>query len=156
MTPAERMLGGPDASRPAPPIDVLRRRFTRKETRTQRRGDGTVSIKGIRFEMPSRLRTLRHPTIRWRSWDLSLAWVVDSRTDDVLAEIRPVDKETNARRGRRIVEPIPGCEAPKPSPDDDPLPPLLRKLLAEYSATGLPPAYLPKDELLREKDDEHA
>jgi hypothetical protein len=25
------------------------------------------------------------------------------------------------------------------------LPPLLRKLLAEYAATGLPPAYLPKD-----------
>jgi len=24
------------------------------------------------------------------------------------------------------------------------LPPLLRKLLAEYAATGLPPAYLPK------------
>ena len=25
------------------------------------------------------------------------------------------------------------------------LPPLLRQILAEYSATGLPPAYLPKD-----------
>jgi hypothetical protein len=24
--------------------------------------------------------------------------------------------------------------------------PLLRKLIAEYAATGLPPAYLPKDE----------
>jgi hypothetical protein len=26
------------------------------------------------------------------------------------------------------------------------LPPLLRKLLADYAATGKPPAYLPKDD----------
>jgi hypothetical protein len=30
---------------------------------------------------------------------------------------------------------------------DDPLPPLLRKILSDYAATGLPPAYVPKEEL---------
>ena len=30
--------------------------------------------------------------------------------------------------------------------------PLLRKIIAEYAATGLPPAYLPKDECPKEKE----
>ena len=33
---------------------------------------------------------------------------------------------------------------------EDPLPALLRKWLADYAATGLPPAYLPKEELTHE------
>jgi hypothetical protein len=32
--------------------------------------------------------------------------------------------------------------------------PLLRKLIAEYAATGLPPAYLPKDECTQSKENE--
>ena len=146
-TPVKRMLEGPDVSRPAPDIAVLRRRFTAIRTPTQRSGDGTVSIKGVRFELPSRLRTLKKPTVRFQSWDLSRAWVVDPRSDEVIAEIRPIDKEKNAALGRRVREPVAGHE-PVPAPDEDPIPPLLRKLLSDYAATGLPPAYLPKDEIV--------
>ena len=145
-TPAKRMLEGPDVSRPPPEISVLRRRFTVKDTRSQRKGDGSVSIEGVRFELPSRLRTLRRPTLRFRSWDLSSAWVVDPRNDDVLAEIRPIDKEKNAVRGRRLLEAVPGHIAIPPG-DTEAVPPLLGKLLADYAATGLPPSYLPKDEI---------
>jgi hypothetical protein len=40
------------------------------------------------------------------------------------------------------------AEQPAAAPKDgsDPIPPLLRKLLADYAATGLPPAYIPKEE----------
>jgi len=31
-------------------------------------------------------------------------------------------------------------------PKDNPIPPLMRKLLTQYAATGLPPAYIPKHE----------
>lgn len=149
-TPIERMLRGPDVSRPPFELEPMRLAFTRQEERTQRRSDGTVSIDGVRFELPSRLRTLRRPTMRWRSWDLSVAWVVDSRTEDatVLAKVHPLDKEANARRGRRGLEPVLDAAAPTPPPSNDPVPPLLRKLMADYAATGLPPAYLPKDEHL--------
>jgi hypothetical protein len=34
--------------------------------------------------------------------------------------------------------------------ETDPLPALLRKWLADYAATGLPPAYLPKEEISHE------
>jgi transposase InsO family protein len=146
-TPVKRMIEGPDVSRPAPEIGVLRRRFTAERTPTQRAGDGTVSIKGVRFELPSRLRTLHRPTVRFQSWDLSRAWVIDPRSHEVLAEIRAIDKESNAARGRRTLEPVAGHE-PVPAPAEDPIPPLLRKLLGDYAATGLPPAYLPKDELV--------
>jgi hypothetical protein len=33
--------------------------------------------------------------------------------------------------------------------------PLLRKLIADYAATGLPPAYLPKDEINTDKEDKN-
>jgi transposase InsO family protein len=141
-TPIARLLAGPDVSRPAPDLDTLRRRFTRCETRIQRRSDGTLRVGGRRFEVPSRFRTLREVHVRWRAWDLGEVWLVDGRTDACLATLRPVDREHNGRTGRRAL-PAPETEVPRPGPDADPIPPLLAKLLAEHAATGLPPAYLP-------------
>jgi putative transposase len=44
---------------------------------------------------------------------------------------------------RRALDPIAIVEPPPPTKG---IAPLLAKLLAEQAATGLPPAYLPKDE----------
>lgn len=140
-TPVLRMLAGPDVARPAPDLETLRRRFTRCEMRVPRRSDGTLRLGGLRFEVPSRLRTLRRVRVRWRSWDLTEAWIVTD-DDDMLATIRPVDVELNGRTGRRSLEPS-ETEVPRPAPGTDPIPPLLAKLLAEHAATGLPPAYIP-------------
>ena len=53
------------------------------------------------------------------------------------------------------LEPVaPPIEAAPPEGDEEPIPPLMRKLLAEYAAPGLPPAYLPKHEPRKEDDDE--
>jgi hypothetical protein len=41
---------------------------------------------------------------------------------------------------------VPLAPAGPPPADPDPLPALLRQWLADYAATGLPPAYLPKAE----------
>jgi hypothetical protein len=38
-----------------------------------------------------------------------------------------------------------GKESAEREPAEQELPPLLKQILAEYSATGLPPAYLPKN-----------
>ena len=37
------------------------------------------------------------------------------------------------------------ASSPAPSPKPAGIAPLLRELMAEYAATGLPPAYLPKN-----------
>lgn len=152
-SPLDRFLEGPDVCRPAPSSEKLRVAFCAKHRRTQRKSDGTVSINAVRFELPSRLRTLRRPTLRYQKWDLSVAYVVDERDDIVLARIRPQDKTKNSDGRRRTVAPLTqtteadeSAKTDSEKSDTDPIPPLMRKYLADYAATGLPPAYLPKDE----------
>jgi len=146
MPPIERLLQGPDVARPAPDLETMRRAFTVQEMRTQRRTDGTVSIGAVRFEVPSHLRTLRRVAVRFRSWDLSAAWIVDERTGDVIARILPMDRARNAEGHRRRLQPLFDEETPSKPSSADPVPPLLRRLLQEYAATGLPPALITKDE----------
>jgi hypothetical protein len=125
---------------------MIRLAFTILENRTQRQSDGTIRINNIRFEIPSRFRHLRKLHVRYRSWDLSMAYLVDQRTANLLARIYPQDKIKNSQGYRRTLQPV-AQQAPGAVIDDsDPIPPLLRKLLADYAASGLPPAYIPKEE----------
>lgn len=145
-TPLERLLAGPDVSRPAPDLDTLRLAFTRQVTRTQRQSDGTVAVAGVRYEVPSRFRTLTTLTLRAPSWEKSQLVLVDPRSGQPLARLLPQDKTGNATGLRRALEPVAADASPAPAADGDPLPALLRQWLADYAATGLPPAYLPKAE----------
>lgn len=143
-TPLTRFLHGPDVSRPAAELQALQRAFRMEITRTQRRSDGTVSIDGVRFEIPSSFRHVRHLTLRYARWDLSTADLVDERTGVPLAALYPLDRVRNAEGLRRTLEPVAADRAA--SPADVGMAPLLKRLLTEYAATGLPPAYLPLDE----------
>ena len=80
--------------------------------------------------------------VRYARWDLSQAAVVDARTGAEVATIHPVNKVNNAsgQRRRRQTDATAAPAAPSG------VAPLLQKLLADYAATGLPPAYLPKPE----------
>jgi hypothetical protein len=69
-----------------------------------------------------------------------------------LARIYPQDKTKNAHGYRRTLEPL--TEPIAPETDSEPIPPLLRKLISDYAATGLPPAYIPKDEIDKEDHNE--
>lgn len=149
QTPLERMLKGPDVSRPSVGSDVLHFNFTAVEPRSQRVSDGTLQVKGVRFEVPSRFRHIKRLTVGYKSWDLSLAYLVDGRTGDRLTRIYPQDKTKNAAGDRRGLEPIQPIEQDNTSSvgDTESIPPLLRRLLSDYAATGLPPAYLPREEI---------
>src|SRR5579863_1774209 len=138
--PLTRYLRGPDVGRPCPPSDALRRAMRTEVSRKQRRSDGTVTVEGVRFEIPSAYRTLLLLRLRVARWDLSSVDLVDPRSGEHLATLLPLDKARNAERGRRVVAPA--------TPDAPSSPvgiaPHLRALMADYAATGLPPAYLPK------------
>jgi putative transposase len=110
--------------------------------RRQRQSDGTVSIEGRRFEVPSRFRAQRRLRVRYARWDLSRIDIVDPRTDVILAPLYPLDKAKNADRRRRTLQPLPDRIEPEPRRSGEPAP-LLKKLMRDYAATGLPPAYLP-------------
>jgi putative transposase len=72
--------------------------------------------------------------------------MVDPREGKILACLFPLDRRANADGQRALVNPLPGdVSAIDPPPAQAELPPLLKQILADYSATGLPPAYLPKD-----------
>ena len=145
-TPLARMLAGPDVSRPAPPSDALRLAFPRQVTRPQRRSDGPGVVEGGRSAVPARFRTLAPLTRRAPGWDPSELALLDPRTGQLLARLLPQDRTGNASGHRRALEPVAAGAPLGPPADADPLPALLRRWLADYAATGLPPAYLPKDE----------
>jgi putative transposase len=149
QTPLARFLAGPDVLRPAPPTDALRVAFTTEARRVQRRSDGTLSVAGVRFEVPARFAHLPQLTIRYARWDLSSVLVCDRRTGDVLGQIYPLDKTRNADARRRPRARTPSTQ---PMPAATGVAPLLDSLLRQYRATGLPPAYLPKADPTPEKD----
>ena len=155
--PLDRFLSGPYVGRPSPSSQALTEAFRRDVRRTQRRSDGTITIDGVRFEIPSRFRHLRQLTVRYARWNLRCVHLVDPRTDTLLAPIYPLDKTANADGRRRVLSTQPPCPdrgapgrtapqgPPEPAPAE-PIAPLLRQLMAQYAATGIPPAYVPKSD----------
>lgn len=149
--PLTRFLSGPDVGRPSPSSDALRCAFTTEETRTQRRSDGTVTVESIRFEVPGRFRHLERITIRYARWDLSYVLLVDEKRGTTLGRLYPLDKTKNADGIRRPLAPLTADPAAAPAAPG--IAPLLEKLMQTYRATGLPPAYLPKDDLSPPEDE---
>jgi transposase InsO family protein len=148
-TPLERFLKDKDVGRRSPPIDELRLAFTRSLVRTQRHSDGTIRIEGVRFEVPSRYGHMDEVHVRCASWDLSRAYLCDPTTGAALATIRPQDTRRNAEGARGERQRPGGAPATSTPADHEPtgVAPLLEKLMADYASTGLPPAYLPTDDL---------
>ena len=147
QTPLASFLESNNVLRDCPAAQELRRAFRVKVRRTQRRSDGTLTLDGVRFELPGRLHHLTRVAVRYARWDLSQAAVVDERTGVEVAAIYPVNKVDNASGQRRRRETAAAAAPAEPSG----VAPLLQKLLADYAATGLPPAYLPKPENPKEE-----
>ena len=98
---------------------------------------------GARFEIPAAYRHLAPVHLRYARWDLSRVDLVDARTGQILSPLHPLDKSANADGQRRALLPAAsGTTDAVPTPPSG-MAPLLRQLIAEYAATGLPPAYLP-------------
>ena len=150
-SPVERFSKSPDVLRESPSSEALRDAFRLQTTRVQRTSDGTISLSGVRFEVPARLRHLRRLVVRYARWDLGRVDLVDPQSGAVLTPIYPLDRTANADGRRRAIESDAGADddplansTPDGDGPDKPLPPLLQQILDAYSASGLPPAYLPQ------------
>jgi transposase InsO family protein len=146
MPPRQKALQVKAVDRPAPDHQAIRLAFTVRERRIQRRSDGSITVKGVRFEIPSRFRFIKEIYVRYQSWDLSRIFMMDKRNDHLLATLYPQDKSKNADGRRRLLA-NPALSVDIPKDGSEPLPPLLNKYMAQYAATGLPPAYLPKEDV---------
>ena len=141
-SPVHRMVNTKNVARPAPESEVIRQAFRRTITRSQRKSDGTVSVEGRRFEVPSRFRTLETVTLRYAAWDLTSVELVDPHTHVRLCTLLPLDKQRNAESGRRALESI-EVEASGQSRRAVGVAPLLQKHIEQQQALGTPPPYLP-------------
>jgi hypothetical protein len=139
-TPLAHYLAGPSVARPCPAATVLADSFRIEGVRRQRRSDGTVSLNGARFEIPSRYRHFERVHLHYARWDLSRVDLVDARTGAILCPVKPLDKSANANGQRKRLSPVTADLSPLQPKG---LPALMTELLADYAATGVPPAYLP-------------
>lgn len=146
QVPKECFAKAPSVLRPSPETDRLRAAFRQEQTRTQRGSDGTVSIEGRRFEVPSQYRHLQRFRVRFARWDLSYITMNDPRTGIDLCRLYPQDKAKNASGVRRGLNPILPEAAVTPAKKDaeSDLPPLLERLLKKQEESGFAAAYLPK------------
>jgi len=145
-SPLQCFLHDKDVGRPCPNSQALRLAFTAEWSRTLRRSDLTTNLKTVRLEVPSRYGHFPRLSLRAASWDLSHIHLADPNTGAILCRLYPLDKQKNAD-GRRALKASPAGRPAAPVPPPSAPAPLLQKLLKDYAATGLPPAYLPKDEI---------
>ncbi len=144
-SPATRFVQAPDVLRVSPSSESLRDAFRLEVKRSQRHSDGTISLDGVRFEIPARYRHFCEVLVRYARWDLSRVDLIDPGSGRILAPVYPLDKTANADGRVAVIEP--GDTEVRPEDrrrSTGELPPLLKRILQEYSATGMPPAYLPK------------
>lgn len=149
QSPLCRYLESKSVGRPSPSAQQLQEAFTTEISRIQRRSDGSISLLGVRFEIPSRYGHMQKLFVRFASWDPSCVYLCDSKTGTILCRVYPQDKAKNAE-GLRAFRQSPAqvgasaqTEEPQPSSK---IAPLLEKIVQQYAATGLPPAYLPLPE----------
>src|SRR5271165_2175610 len=95
-SPVERFAHAPDVLRDSPSSESLRDTFRLETTRRQRHSDGTISLEGVRFEVPARYRHFREVSVRYARWDLGRVDLVDPHSGAILAPIYPLDKSANA------------------------------------------------------------
>lgn len=146
MSPLQCYLHHKDVGRPCPASEQLRLAFTAELGRTVRRSDSTLSLEGVRFELPSRYSHFERVTLRVASWNLRHVYLSDPKSGAILGRLYPLDKTKNAQ-GHRAAKSSPPAPSAVPAPAPATMAPLLHKLIKDYATTGLPPAYLPKDEI---------
>jgi putative transposase len=142
-TPLERYLQGPDVGRHCSDTAALRHAFCTRVKRRQRKSDGTFSLHGHRYEVLSPYRHLEVLHVQYARWDLSHVTLVDPHSNAILSTLYPQDKSANASSERRAFTQQKDNETNLISTPSG-IAPLLKELMADYAATGLPPAYLPK------------
>ena len=153
QTPLERFFGTTSVHRPSPGSESLRSAFALRVTRSQRQTDGTVTLDGVRFEIPQCYRHMDGLKLSYARWDLSWAEILCPETNAILARIRPVPLEGNARGIRRDAARADSIANTKEmanltSADDSgsDLPPLLARCLEEYARHFPHAGYLPIDQ----------
>ena len=101
-SPVERFAQAPDVLRTSPSSNALRDAFRLEEQEAPAQSDGTISLEGVRFEVPARFRHFQDVVVRYARWDLGRVDLVDPRNGTVLAPLYPLDRTANADARRPL------------------------------------------------------
>ncbi len=146
--PVDRFFNSSSVLRPALEFEELKSCFRTRIKRNIRKTDGTVTIDGVRFEVPQVFRHMDELVIKYARWDLGEAEIISPTTFKSLFKIFPIDRLSNSKGARKILTQGPDAlENAEPSGDkkslanntpilditSDSLPPLLAKCLEKHS-----------------------
>jgi hypothetical protein len=150
-TPISRFSNDTSVLRNSPSSDKLRAAFVCEVDRLQRKSDGTMSLEGVRFEIPSAYRHHKNLLIHYTSWDLSYVFLVDPMTSKPLARLFPLDKSKNNNGKRASQVPVNKTRVPM-SDLTQQLPAQMRYLLKQSQLQSMPPAYIPQTDKNESKE----
>jgi hypothetical protein len=142
-TPISSFSNDPSVLRDSPSSDKLRMAFVCEVDRLQRKSDGTMSLDGVRFEIPSAYRHHKNLLIHYTSWDLSFVFLVDPMTSKPLARLYPLDKSKNNDGKRARHAPVNKTRIPVNELMQQ-LPAQMRHLVKQSQLQSMPPVYVPQ------------
>ena len=102
--PLDRFLNSTNVLRPSPRHEELKRSFRMIIDRNVRKTDGTVTIDGVRFQIPQQYIHFDKILLRYARWDLSEAEIICPDTRKGLCTISPLDKRLNSNGFRKQVD----------------------------------------------------
>ena len=103
-TPDDRFLNCANVLRMAPSYDDLKCSFRMKTTRSIRETDGTVTLDGVRFQIPQQYIHMKTILLRYARWDLGVAEILCPQTNISICAIHPLDKIKNSSGARKEIK----------------------------------------------------
>jgi putative transposase len=150
-TPLNRFINEKCVLRQSPSFEDLKKCFRMRVKRAVRKTDGTLTLDGIRFQLPRCYVHLDEVQLRYARWDLGEAEILCPDSLKPLSVIFPLDKLTNSL-AHRAEDPD---KASKINPEivvdsedvlslsTDKLPPLLARCLQQHSEQNRLSGYVP-------------
>lgn len=150
QTPFDRFFNSVHVLRPAPEYTDLKCRFRMQTTRTVRSTDATITLDGVRFQLPQCYAHMKTLLLRYARWDLGEAEILCPDTHKSLCTIHPLNKLTNSLGARQEIDTLLKIDEVDPSSDEeyldlstDHLPPLLAHCLKKHAEQYPLGGYIP-------------
>ncbi len=149
--PLDRFFNSKSVLRPSPEYNDLKHSFRMVIIRTVRKTDATVTIDGIRFQIPQCYAHMDSVLLRYARWDLGEAEILCPDTQKSIYLIYPLNKLANSNAVRKDIEEKLPLQQSLSSEDENEfldlkthqLPPLLAHCLEKYAKQYPLSGYIP-------------
>ena len=151
QTPLHRFFEEKNVLRHGLDFNEMKRSFRMRLTRTVRRTDATVTLDGIRFQLPQHYAHFDQLVLRYARWDLGEAEILCPDTFKPLCQIFPVNKLANSSGMRGVNQSLSQKPREETNQISDELltlecaslPPLLARCLAKHARENRLSGYMP-------------